>query len=220
MSHIFWKLLIWRFIWYTWGPATCILWPVIFFVKFCFATGSISWYFVIDWCFFRLPCLLPFLKRKCLIFSCSPGWFCAQILWSTPDLRYICYYGNSVDRLKEKCLLILAHYILTRLWLTCLSLNKSLSAPKWCMLGKSDSNQTRLNFQSGISIFAGKGNLLVSVKAEKWNDCFFVKSSYFLSFFATVLTNSSRRIFLECVIFSCQSMELLAGYYYAKQCYY
>ena len=75
-------------------------------------------------------------------------------------------------------------------------LNKSLSAPKWCMLGKSDSNQTRLNFQSGISIFAGTGNLLVSVKAEKWNDCFFVKSSYFLSFFPTVQTNSSRRIFL------------------------
>ena len=38
---------------------------------------------------FRFPCLLPFLKRKCLIFSCSPGWFCAQILWSTPDLLYI-----------------------------------------------------------------------------------------------------------------------------------
>ena len=48
MSHIFWKLLIWRFIWYIWGPSTCILWPVRFFVTLWFATGSISWNHVLN----------------------------------------------------------------------------------------------------------------------------------------------------------------------------
>ena len=40
---ILWKLLIWRFLWYIWGPATCILWAVRFFVTFWEWTGSISW---------------------------------------------------------------------------------------------------------------------------------------------------------------------------------
>ena len=47
MSHIFWKLLIWQFIWYIWDPATCILWPVRFFVTLWFATGNISWNLVL-----------------------------------------------------------------------------------------------------------------------------------------------------------------------------
>ena len=28
MSHIFWKLLVWRLIWYIWGPATCNVHPM------------------------------------------------------------------------------------------------------------------------------------------------------------------------------------------------
>ena len=40
---ILWKLLIWRFLLYIWGPATCILWAVRFFVTLWSATGSVSW---------------------------------------------------------------------------------------------------------------------------------------------------------------------------------
>ena len=44
MSHIFWKLLIWRFIWYIWGPSMCIVHPVTrqFFCLWD-GNGSISW---------------------------------------------------------------------------------------------------------------------------------------------------------------------------------
>ena len=47
ISHFFWKILVWRFIWYIWGPSMCILWPVRFFVTLWFATGSISWNHVV-----------------------------------------------------------------------------------------------------------------------------------------------------------------------------
>ena len=47
MSHIFWKLIIWRFIWYILGTSTCILRPVRFFVTLWFPTGSINWNLVL-----------------------------------------------------------------------------------------------------------------------------------------------------------------------------
>ena len=43
MSHIFWKLLVYRLIWNIWGPSLCILWPVRFFVTLWEWTGSTSW---------------------------------------------------------------------------------------------------------------------------------------------------------------------------------
>ena len=43
LAYIFWKLLFQRIIWHIWGPATCILWPVRFFVRFWESTCSISW---------------------------------------------------------------------------------------------------------------------------------------------------------------------------------
>ena len=36
-----------RLIWHIWGPATCILWPVRFFVTLRESTGSISWNLVL-----------------------------------------------------------------------------------------------------------------------------------------------------------------------------
>ena len=47
ISYIFWKLLSQRLIWHIWGPATCILWPVRFFVTLWESTGSISWNLVL-----------------------------------------------------------------------------------------------------------------------------------------------------------------------------
>ena len=47
IPYIFWKLLFQRLIWHIWGLATCILWPVRFFVTLWFATGSISWNIVL-----------------------------------------------------------------------------------------------------------------------------------------------------------------------------
>ena len=47
ISHFFWKILVWRFIWYIWGPSMCILWPVRFFVTLWFRTGSINWNLVV-----------------------------------------------------------------------------------------------------------------------------------------------------------------------------
>ena len=47
MSHIFWKLIIWRLIWYICRPSMCILWQVRSFVTLWIATSSISWNLVI-----------------------------------------------------------------------------------------------------------------------------------------------------------------------------
>ena len=47
IPYIFWKLLFQRLIWHIWGPATCILWPVRFFVTLWESTGSISWNLVL-----------------------------------------------------------------------------------------------------------------------------------------------------------------------------
>ena len=169
--------------------------------------------------FFRFPCLLPFLKRKCLISSCSPGWFCAQILWSTPDLRYILWQqcrsptGNmfvdfgtlyphkivtDVPEFEQK--FIRAQVMHARqIWFKSDSIELPVRHFHICWQGES----------SGVS----QGGEM------KW---LFLRKIVIFSFFLfpTVQTSSSRRIFLECVIFSCKSMELLAGYYYAKQCYY
>ena len=48
MSYIFWKLFVWRLIWYVWGPSMRILWPVRFFVTKWESTGSISWNLVLS----------------------------------------------------------------------------------------------------------------------------------------------------------------------------
>ena len=47
IPYILWKLLFQRLIWHIWGPSTCILWSVRFFVSFWESTGSISWNLVI-----------------------------------------------------------------------------------------------------------------------------------------------------------------------------
>ena len=75
MSHIFWKISIWRLIWYIWGPSTCILWPVRFFVTLCFGTGSISWKHVYILVLWQIWKMLDFSWLALDKWSSSSKWY-------------------------------------------------------------------------------------------------------------------------------------------------